>query len=536
MRWPRFDKVTALSEVSGPSPLSGKKAVHGALVTAVWTLVSRVLGFARDAVMLASFGATVATGNFVIAWMIPNLFRRLFGEGAVSAAVQPALARVEKSEGKEAARLLFSRFQGLLLLVLLGVLAVGELVVLLLLRQIPETASLSEPAAAAWEADREALHLTAWLLPYMVPICLTALAGAPQQYSGRFSLPALAPAALNAIWITWLWQLGDEPDIIQLPLGILIGGCVQWLMQWPGLRRDGWPLLPRWPRMEPELRATIRAFLPVMFGLAAIQVNLMIDQILVRELVSEDANSYTYAANRLLQLPMALVGVSAATGAMPLFARLAAERRRSELGDRLRQGSELTFALMIAAGGGLFVLAAPTIVVLFERGKFSAADSAALTPVLRAYLWSLPASAMIGLAARACQAWGDLRGPARVALASIPVNLGLDLLLLPRFGVAGAGYATAVALTTQLALLGLLLRKHGLGPMLRAPRLPRLLIPGIAATLAAAGVLAAAPDLVATPLGLACTILVGVLVATLAASLAVPELAQILRRKLGRRA
>jgi len=516
--------VSVLPELSGPSPLSGKKAVHGALVTALWTLVSRVLGFARDALMLATFGATAATGNFVIAWMIPNLFRRLFGEGAVSAAVQPALARVQKRDGTAAAHSLFARFQGLLLLVLLGILALGELVVLVLLRQIPETAGLAEEAAAAWEADRQALHLTAWLLPYMVPICLTALAGAPQQFSGRFSLPALAPAALNVIWISWLWRLGDDAHILQLPLGILFGGLVQWLMQWPGLRRDGWPLLPRWPRLDPELRATVRAFLPVMLGLAAIQLNLMIDQVLVRELVSEDANSYTYAANRLLQLPMALVGVSAATGAMPLFARLAAEGRREELGDRLRQGTELTFALMVAAGGGLFVLAAPTIEVLFERGKFSAEDTVVLTPVLRAYLWSLPASALIGLAARACQAWGDLRGPARVALASIPVNLGLDLLLLPRFGVVGAGYATAVALSLQLGLLGLLLRKHELGALLRAARVPRLLVPGLAASAAAAVLHALAPEFVATPLGLATAIAAGVLVAALAAALALPEL------------
>ena len=516
--------------------MSGRGALRGALVTAVWTLLSRILGFARDAVMLATFGASSATGNFVIAWMVPNLARRLFGEGAVSAAVQPALARVQQQQGTEASHRLYARFQGLLLVALAVLVIGGELVVLgwraaLLAQPVPGEAL----AAAARAADLEALELTAMLLPYVVPICLTALAGAPQQLSGRFSLPALAPAMLNVVWISWLLFLGPGADILWLPAGVLVGGLMQWLMQWPGLRADGWPLLPRRPGGDPELRSSVRAFFPVLLGLAAIQLNLMIDQILVRELVSEQANSYTYAANRLLQLPMALVGISAATGAMPLFAKLAAEGRREELAGHLRTGVELTLLLMIAAGGGLFVLAAPVITVLFEHGRFTAADTAALTPVLQAYLWSLPASALIGLAARACQASGNLRGPAQAAVAAIPINLGLDLLLLPRMGVAGAGYATAVALSFQFLLLTRMLGALQLGPVLGLARLPQLLLPGLAATAAAWGTTLALGAQASSALGVVLGIGAGVLAATLAARLLLPDdfaqLVAVLRRR-----
>lgn len=510
--------------------MSGRGALRGALVTAVWTLVSRILGFARDAAMLAIFGASAATGNFVIAWMVPNLFRRLFGEGAVSAAVQPALARVREQKGDEAAHQLFSRFQGLMLRVL-GVLVIGGEVAVLAAHHWLAGQPVAEDsgAVASRAADLEALVLTAWLLPYVLPICLTALASAPQQLGGRFSLPALAPAVLNIIWISWLLILGPGADIVWLPAGVLVGGFAQWLLQWPGLRADGWPLLPRRPARDPELRATVRAFLPVMLGLAAIQLNLMVDQILVREMVSEDANSYTYAANRLLQLPMALVGISAATAAMPLFAQLAAEGKREELASHLRTGTELTLLLMLAAGGGLFVLAAPVIAVLFEHGRFTAEDTAALTPVLQAYLWSLPAAALIGLAARACQASGNLRGPAQAAVAAIPINLGLDVLLLPRMGVAGAGYATAVALTVQFLLLVRMLNALQLAPLLRWGRLPHFLLPGVAASAAAWGMRQAMGDQASTVIGVTLGISAGVLAAALVARLLLPaEFAQML--------
>jgi len=487
-------------------------------------MVSRVLGFLRDAIMLATFGASATTGNFVIAWMVPNLFRRLFGEGAVSAAVQPALARARVEGGEEAARQLFSRFQGLLLIVLTVLVVGGEVLILglraWLLGQPDATGAEAESSRAA---DLQALELAALLLPYLIPICLTALASAPQQLSSRFSLPALAPAALNLVWITWLLILGPGADILWLPLGILVGGACQWLLQWPGLRAGGWPLMPRRPGRDAAVRTTMRDFFPVMIGLAAIQLNVMVDQILVRELVSEDANSYTYAANRLLQLPLALVGVSAATATMPLFARLAAEGKRHELAANLRASADLTLLLMLAAGGGLFVLATPVITVLFEHGRFTAENTADLTPVLQAYLWSLPAAALIGLAARALQSCGDLRGPAKAAIAVIPINLGLNLLMLPRLGVAGAGYATAIALSIQVFLLARMLSGQQLGPRCTWRRRPLLLAPGVAATAAAWSTTQALGGHAYSIFGLAAAISAGIVAAGGTARIALPD-------------
>ncbi len=504
--------------------ISGGSAFRGAVVTSVWTLLSRILGFARDAAMLAVFGASVATGNFVIAWMLPNLFRRLFGEGAVSAAIQPALARAQEEEGQEAAARLFAAFMGVFALLLTALVVVGEVVLLTMLNSL-------EPG----DADEEALKLSVYLLPYVLPICMTALAGAPQQLSGRFSLPALAPAALNTVWISWLVVIGEGADILLLPIGVLIGGMVQWTMQFPGLRADGWPLLPRFDFANPRLREALKAFAPAVIGLAAVQLNLLVDQILVREMVSEEANSFTYASSRLIQLPGALVGVAAATGAMPLFARLAAEQRKNELTQTLQKSSEMTLMLMIAAGFGMGVLAEPIIRVLFEHGRFTATDTELLTPVLRAYLWSLPASAMLGLTVRVRQASGDLRGPARIAIGMVPINLGLNLLLLPMFGVAGAGYATSITITLQYFRIAQGLPKIGVGPPIRGRRLLTLLAPGAASTLAAGLVYPNTADVLPEWVALTLGILAGVAAAGLVAWKFLPEEAAQLLAKLNRK-
>jgi len=508
---------------SQPEKISGRSAFRGAVVTSAWTLLSRILGFARDASMLAVFGASVATGNFVIAWMLPNLFRRLFGEGAVSAAIQPALARAQEEEGHEAAARLFASFMGFFAVSLTVLVVVGEIILVWMLRSL-------DPGSA----DEEALRLSIYLLPYVVPICLTALAGAPQQLSGRFSLPALAPAALNAVWITWLVILGVGADIMLLPIGVLFGGLVQWAMQFPGLRADGWPLLPRMDFGNPRLKDALKAFAPAVLGLAAVQLNLLVDQILVREMVSEQANSFTYAANRLIQLPGALVGVAAATGAMPLFARLAAEQRKSEMTAALRKSSEMTLMLMMAAGCGLGWLAEPVIRVLFEHGRFSAADTSTLTPVLRAYLWSLPAGALLGLSARARQASGDLRGPARIAIGMVPLNLGLDILLLPKFGVAGAGYATSIAITVQYLRLARGLSPLGIGAPIRMNRLIPLLAPGAASTLAAALIYPFTAGILPEWVALMLSILAGVGAAAIVAWKLLPEEAEQLLSKFRR--
>jgi putative peptidoglycan lipid II flippase len=473
------------TEVRTAAASGGRAAVRGAVTTAAWTLGSRLLGFVRDALLAATFGLSPLLGAFALAWVVPNLFRRLFGEGAVSAAVQPALARAEAEVGREGAGQLYARFQGVLIMALGLMLLVGEALLWAWragLEPGPETAD-----------TRRVLLYTMLLLPYLLPVCLCALAGAPQNLGGRFLLPALAPALLNLVWIAVLLAAprvadGAEAWTVMLAVGVVCGGVLQWLIQLPGVRASGWPLKPRFHRGDGRLRAAVRAFLPALLGMAAVQVNVAVDQVLVRHLVGPDANTYTYLANRLLHLPLALVGIAAMTGAMPLFARLAAAREVEGMRSALRRAAESTLLLTAAAGIGLGVVALPTVRLLFEYGEVRPEQTPLIAETLRAYLWVLPVATLGGLLTRAHQSLGSYRLPAIAATCAVPVNLVLDWVLLPIYGVPAAGWATAASLTMQLVLLAAFLPGLQLRWPLPPRALPGILAPGLAAGLAAAAV------------------------------------------------
>jgi putative peptidoglycan lipid II flippase len=203
-------------------------------------------------------------------------------------------------------------------------------------------------------------------------------------------------------------------------------------------------------------------FIPALIGLAAMQVNLLADQFLVRSLVGPEANTFTFIANRLLQLPMALIAIAAMTGAMPLFSRLAAKNDVAGMNTNLRRASETTTMLLSCAMVGLMVLALPVVTVLFERGKVTPEDSALIAKTLQAYLWVLPILGLSGLLTRAYQAMHSYKLPMIAALIAIPVNLILDIVWLPEYGTPAAGWATSVSMLVQLLILLLGLSRHKL--------------------------------------------------------------------------
>lgn len=495
--------------------ITGSGAVRGAAVMAVWTFASRILGFVRDILMTTIFGLF---DDFVMAWMVPNLFRRLFGEGAVHAAVQPALAQTRETQGEEAAHSLYARFHGFFLLLLILLVAIGEGILLFWQNQLP-----------LGHEDLAALKLSALLLPYVLPICLTALAGAPQQLSGKFMPSAFAPILLNLTWIAVLLVLQNQhaspaDAIFWLPPAILLGGILQWGVQQPSVRQCGWPVRPRFTRNDAEVRTTMLAFAPAVLGLAAVQVNLLVDQVLVRELAPSGANTHVFLANRLLQLPLALVGIAVATGAMPWFSRLSAEGRFEELSKSFLKSLESSLLLLLAAGAGLWVLAQPITSVLFQHGAFDAEQAQELSSTLRAYLWSLPAACMVGLFARVRQSRGDIKGAALAAAWVIPINLLLDWWWLPIYGAAGAGYATAVALWLQVFLLFLGLKKLQIHLRPTFSRMVRLPLPAISSTVCAGWTLSQmSPDMAFSVKGLAACIGAGILGAVGMMTLVLPD-------------
>ena len=435
--------------------MENKYAVRGALVNSVLIMLSRVLGMVRDMAMLAFFGMSPLLGAFNIAWVVPNMFRRLLGEGAVAAAIQPALARAEEKDGIDAARELFAGFQATVLSALLSLLTIAW-VALFLYRD-----KLTCPN------DLQTNLFCLILLPYMVPICMCALASAPQNLHKHFFWPALAPILLNVCWIAGiiagsLWASDDGRKLHILCACLLVGGALQWAVQLRGLKNIGWKFQLKWKAKLKSQKSTFVMFIPALIGLAAMQVNLLADQFLVRSLVGPEANTFTFIANRLLQLPMALIGVAAMTGAMPLFSRLAAKNDTAGMSTSLRRASETTTMLLSCAMVGLMVLALPVATVLFERGKVTPEDSELIAKTLQGYLWVLPIVGLSGLVTRAYQAMNSYKLPMIAALIAIPVNLVLDIAWLEDYGTPAAGWATSVSMLVQLLILLLGLSRHKL--------------------------------------------------------------------------
>ena len=435
--------------------MENKYAVRGALLNSVLIMLSRVLGMVRDMAMLAFFGMSPLLGAFNIAWVVPNMFRRLLGEGAVAAAIQPALARAEEKDGIDAARELFAGFQATVLSALLSLLAIAWIALFIYRGKL---------------IDENALQTNLFyliLLPYMVPICMCALASAPQNLHKHFFWPALAPILLNVCWIAGivagsLWASDQGRQLYILCTFLLVGGAMQWAVQLRGLKNIGWKFQLKWKAKLKSQKSTFVMFIPALIGLAAMQVNLLADQFLVRSLVGPEANTFTFIANRLLQLPMALIAIAAMTGAMPLFSRLAAKNDVAGMNTNLRRASETTTMLLSCAMVGLMVLALPVVTVLFERGKVTPEDSALIAKTLQAYLWVLPILGLSGLLTRAYQAMHSYKLPMIAALIAIPVNLVLDVAWLPEYGTPAAGWATSVSMLVQLLILLLGLSRHKL--------------------------------------------------------------------------
>jgi putative peptidoglycan lipid II flippase len=501
--------VSKGSETAG----EGRHAMRGALLTSFWTLLSRILGFARDAFMASIFGMSAAQGAFNLAWTFPNLFRRLFGEGAVSAAVQPALARAEAEGGEQAAKELYAGFVGFLLTLLIGLTLVGETIIFFWRVALDDVPANFE--------TRRTLLFAACLLPYLIPICMCALAGAPQNLKRRFILTALAPVLLNVVWIVGLWintqSFGDTIDRLEwLWVWILVGGILQWAVQLPGVWAVGWPMRPHFGVASKRLRDALRSFAPALIGLAALQISMTVDQILIRALVGPDANNYSHYANRMLHLPLALVGIAAMTGAMPMFSRLAAARKLDEMSVALRRGCESSLLLMCAAGAGLAVLAHPILTLLFEHGSMTPDKINRLTPTLLAYLWILPVAGVSGMLIRAHQSLGSYRIPATAAVVVIPINLLLDWFLLPIYGVPAAGWATAIAMSLQTIVLLATLSTVGLRLPIAITAIPSLMVPALAAGVGAWLMLHNGPNPY-TVIGMICAIGAGVICGAAAA-------------------
>ena len=436
-----------------------------------YTLLSRVMGFVRDILTAALLGAGPVADAFFVAQRLPNLFRSLFAEGAFSAAFVPLFAGTMAEQGKAAARVFAEDALAVLLVALLGFVVLGEIFMPLLMRLIAPGFG-DDPA----KFDL-AVALARITFPYLLFIALVALQGGVLNSVDRFAAAAATPILLNLFLIAALlmtrrfgWHDGRA-----LAWAITAAGIAQFLWLMFSCARAGLALRLPWPRLTPGVRRTLAIMGPGAFGAGVTQVNLLISTALASFLPSGSV-SYLYYADRLNQLPLGVVGIAVGTAILPPLSRQLRLGNLPEAVATQNRGLELALLLTLPAAVALAVLAGPIFTVLFQRGAFSHADTAATAAALAAYAAGLPAFVLVKVLAPAFFARHDTATPVRIAIVAMAVNLGLTVLLMQFLAHVGIALATTCAgWLNALTLLALLVRRGHFQIDRRARRnLPRI--------------------------------------------------------------
>lgn len=411
------------------------------------TLVSRVLGLARDLLIARFLGTGVAADAFFAAFRVPNLFRRLLGEGALSAAfIPPFTARLEAGD-REGARRLGASVLSLLALVSGTLSALGvALAPVLAFAFYP--GFRSEPGKLALTG-----RLLAIMFPYVMLSALTGFGMAALNGLRRFWAAAFAPALLNICLVTVLLATGGAEALpVRLAWAVLVGGLLQVGLLWVELCRAGMLLWPGPGLSHPEVGRICLRILPAIPGLAVYQINIFVDSVCA-SFLGEGAVSALYYSNRLMQLPLALFGISVATAVFPSLSARAASGDEAGVERALGGGLRWSFFLMAPSTVGLAVLARPIVSVLFERGAFTAESTAATAPALRFYSLGLVFFSAVHILSRVYYARGDTASPVKVAVWAMLLNAAGDVVLMWPLAQGGLALATSLAAVLNVAVL-----------------------------------------------------------------------------------
>ena len=422
-------------------------------------MVSRVLGMARDMITAYRFGASAVMDALVLALRIPDLFRRLFGEGVLGASLIPSFTAL--LEDRQRAWQFLSAALIATAAVPLALVLLGEGVCLLMWGRAAE-AQQSQPALAA--------TLTALLLPYVTLVCILAQLAAALQALGRFTSPALAPCILNLGWIAACvvmpWYSTDRPSQAKfLAVAVLISGVAQVAFLYWDLRRQGfrWQKVPRWAWSR--LRGAAMILLPTAVAIAATQINTTIDGLTAwwlgdQGVIPVGAASAVYFGERLFMLPVGVVGISTAVVFFPTLCRFATQKQFDEIAKHVHQGLRGLWLLAIPASVGLVLLAEPVVSVLLERGEFGESAALRSARVAAAYGAGIWIFAALPLLVRVELATGNVRRAAIAGLVAVAIH-SAPIVLVGRWGGEMAlAAATTLASLVQAALLWLGIRQQ----------------------------------------------------------------------------
>lgn len=425
----------------------------GAMAAA--TMTSRVLGLVREVVYASFMGTGPVASAFKLAFMVPNLFRRLLGEGALTAAFIPIFKHKEVKEGEaEMWRAANAVVSGLLVaagavtvLALLGI--TGALAVV---GFTPETTLM--------------LQLLRFMFPYMLLVCLAAVFIGMANARGHFFVPALGSVMLNVVMIASVLLLAPhmgvslEQQIFGLAIGVLVAGFVQMVFQLPSLHGEGYRFQWVSPWNDPTVREVVKKMIPGSIGVAAFQINVLVTGCYVYLVDPTKTINATFdVAVRLMELPQGIFGISLATFLLPALSGLAAEKKYPEFRGMLNMGlNYITFTNLIAAAVS-FALAEPIVRLLFEHGKFDAEATRRVALTLMCFAPGLVLFSINNILARAFFALNDTTTPMKISVFCLLLNLGFAMVLVHRYREAGLAIANTCSAVFNTGLLLYALRR-----------------------------------------------------------------------------
>ena len=448
-----------------------------------WTMVSRVLGFARDAMMAGVLGAGPAAEAFVVAFRLPNLFRRLFAEGALNAALVPIYAKRLERDGKESA-IRFGGEAAVLLVLTMLVLTV------LAMAFMPFVILVLAPGFGA-DADTFALAvaLSTITFPYLTFMALSALLSGMLNTVDRFGAAAAAPLLLNIVLIIAmglsLSDLLPTLPAFALAWGVFIGGVLQFgLIAWDCHRAGILVHLPR-PRLSPDIISLLRRMGPGVLSAGVSQINTVVSTMLA-SLLPAGAIAHLYYADRVAQLPLGVIGVAISVALLPLLSLQLSAKDMTGASESLNRALEIGLLFTLPATAALIAMPMPVVDILFQRGAFSPEDAQITAAITAAMAIGLPSVVLAKILSPAFFARGDTRTPLILAAISMAANVLLAVLLMQAMGSVGIALAASLAAWINAGMMAAILSQRGHLPLDARfrRRLPRLLLAAITMGLA----------------------------------------------------
>lgn len=424
----------------------------------VLTLGSRVLGFVRDALVAAVLGTGPAADAYLAAFRFPNLFRRLFAEGAFNTAFIPLFAKALEQEGREPARLWAARIMSWLVAVVFVVTVLVEIFMPWVLAPFVP-GFLNDPA----KYDLTVL-LTRICFPYLMCMSLMAAYAAILNGLGHFRAAAFAPILLNIVMIVFMlplviWAQTDASVAIWLAIGTIAGGIAQLALVYAAVRRAGFVPKLQWPRFDSEVRKFWVLAIPAVIAGGITQINIFVGTIIASG--ADSAIAYLYYADRLYQLPLGIIGIAVGTVLLPELSRHLKGGRDKEADASQNQALLISMLLSMPAATALIALATPIVAVLFERGAFSGTDTYETAQTLIWFSAGLPAYVLIRVLQPGFFAREDTKTPTVFAAISMVANIGLSLALFPTMAHVGIAIATSFAAWANAVLLAIWLARRG---------------------------------------------------------------------------